>query len=175
MNHNLTREQIESIRRGYHGGAQGIELEIQKLMATGRPASESRQLVHLVINQYRKELLAKQEEEGHSEGLALFGYMVLMMTALAGFMFDLFDKQFWLPLSIILGVIGGILLSIKKPIAGIAAGVVFMFAANFTFSAYFANRSTYINLEVFLPAAGAAIPAIIVFYILSAVFYSKKQ
>ena len=175
MSYNLTREQILSIRTAYHGGAQALELEIQKLMATGRSAKDSRLIVTAVVNQYRKELMAKQEEEGAEDSLSVAAYFILMMSAIVGFVFDMFDSPFWFPFSIVLGLATGYMLAIKKPIAGIVAGLTFALLSPYTYTMYFANRTSYINIEALIPAILAAAPAVILFFLLSAAFYDKKE
>jgi hypothetical protein len=174
MNVNLSREQVMSIRRAYHSGAQALELEIQKLMATGLTAKDSRIMVTAVVNQYRKELIAKQEEESHEDTLSIAAYFILVMSTIIGFVFDLFHKPFWFPFSIILGLVAGYMLAIKKPIAGIVAGLTFTVLSPIAFNAYFANRTSYINLEVLLPAIGSALPALLLYFAISAIFYNKK-
>src|SRR5688500_15690313 len=167
----LTQDQKDHYRNSMANNNFSPQIEILKLVAEGYDIEVAKGLVIAEIKAYKKEVFDKTVARNNQSELRKFMPIVVFLVAMIGPVFGV-ESPFWYIVAIILVGTAGYFAYRDKPVAGVMAYIIAAMAFPFTYSFYFAERSTYMKIEMLIPMLMAAIPAIIVYYIISAIAYS---
>ena len=174
MNNTLTPEQKEGIRYSFTQGNFSVEAEIAKLTEYGYDEVTAKQLIAAEFREYKQALFQKAVDRNKGEErkkLVLIG--VLLISAI-GPLFSIESMLWYIIAAAGAGAMGYWGFK-EKPFAGLFGSIVAPMVFPFAYNSYFANRTSYIKIELLIPMLIAAVPAIVVYYIVAKAVYSGKE
>jgi hypothetical protein len=174
MNNILTFQHKEDMRLALSQHTFSLETFVAKLVAEGYDKTDAYRLVAAEFKEYKTELFAQKMKENESEEAKKIAYGVIFVVSVIGPVFH-FTSGLWYTLSFLIAGAAGYYGYKSKPIAGIGGAIVLSMAFPFAYHIYFAGRRTFINIELLIPMIMAAVPAFIIFLILSKGLYSDDD
>ena len=148
--------------------------EIDKLVARGYDEAEAKSILLGEIREYKQELFHQKMNQNKQGEIQNIMIGVLAMLALIGPLFGIREPM-WYILAFIGAGVGGYFAAKTKPIAGIAASVVYAIVFPLAHNMYFAGRTRFIRIEMVIPMIMAAIPAFIIYFILAKTIYANSD
>lgn len=145
-----------------------MEEHIQKLADVGIERTEAAAIIADVAKDYKAELFQKTLKKQKGEGMREGAFMAIFMVNLIGPLFDITSMAWYLAAFAVSGVAGYFGYR-SKPAAGVISALAFAGLFPFTYNFYFADRTSFIRIEMLIPIAMAAIPAAALLWILSSV------
>ncbi len=172
MNNKLSQEQIDNIKNSLLSGYTSTETEIKKLVSAGFDEEVAKKIISDVMKSLREELfeqslLKKKKEEARSVAI-----LVITMVSLIGPIFNMRSIG-WYMLAVAIVAAVAYYGFKDKPIAGIIGSITVVILFPIMYNYYFASRSSYIRIELLIPLVMAAIPALLIFLLLSKLIYPK--
>jgi hypothetical protein len=137
-------------------------------------ANAIKQWIADLTRERKRELFNKavqRDNNNEIRGVVLF--LTLMITII-GPVFDI-RSALWYIIALIAVAIAGYYGFKNKPIAGIAGTVAFGILFPLAYAQYFANKTSYIRIEMLFPVAMAAVPAFLLLFILSKTIYRGQD
>ena len=128
-------------------------------------------VLHKIAKNELFEKLVKAEKEKQHEHMAIF---VIVFFAIIGPIFNT-DSALWYLMALLGAGLAGYFGFSKKQAAGVAGGVLLVFLFPFTYNYYFSGRSRYLNIEILIPLLFAAVPAFLIFFLISRIFYNNTE
>jgi hypothetical protein len=171
----LSQSQIEEIKKSISTNTFKLETEVQKLVNTGMDASVAKDLVITAVkDNMRQQLFERSLKKEKSEDAGKIANFVVIMVSIGGPVFGITSVVWYLAAIAIAGAAGYFGYR-DKPGAGILASIVFVIAFPFSYHFYLSGRSSFIKIEMLIPLAMAIIPALVTFFGVSKLFYSKES
>lgn len=174
MNHTLTQEQKDELRRSFKQPDFSVDVAIRKLMVLGYSEATARQLIIAEIREIKKELFDKAVNSKKDEETRGIAFVAVVLVSLLGTLFDI-HSVLWHAVVVGIAGIAGYFAFKNKPIAGVLAFIAFAIVFPFTYDFYFTGRTTYIRIEMLIPMLMAIAPAAIVYYALSFTVYAHTE
>lgn len=166
---------------------------LKKLIADGEGKKDATRLVLMVLYEYEKELSEKAkmeeniiykasknelfnkivnaEKENKKQQTAI---TVIIIFAIIGPVFNT-DSALWYSLAMLVAGVAGYYGFFNKQAAGVAGAELLVMLFPFTCNYYLSGRSHYVNIELLIPLVIAAIPAFLLFFLISKIFYSNAE
>lgn len=170
----LTEAQRETVREAFQTQSVSVEQLILQLVADGHSPEDARALLIAEAKEYKKEMVAavldEQKQNERRKGM----FIVIFLIALIGPVFHIQSILWYLVAATGAGIAGYFGFK-NKPAAGIVAAVLATWIFPYAYSMYFEGRSSFIRIEMIIPMAMAAIPAIGVYYLISAIAYRDNE
>jgi hypothetical protein len=144
------------------------------LRDAGLDAAAINQWITDLTREHKRELFNKavrRDDNNEIRGVALF---ITLLISIIGPVFDI-RSPFWYIIVLFAVAIAGFYGFKDKPIAGIAGTVAFGILFPLAHAQYFANKTSYIRIEMLFPIAMAAIPAFLLLFILSKTIYRGQD
>ena len=170
----LPQQQLNEIRQDISSGTFLYETAMQKLMQSGLDEESARQLLLTVAKEHRKELFDQRLQKQNAEGVREVTYIVTFMVAALGPVFNI-KAALWYFVAMLIAAVAGYYGYKDKPAAGIIGSILVVILLPITYNYYFSGRSSYIKIEFLIPALLAIIPAAIVAYLISLLFYPERK
>ena len=171
MNSILTESQRDELRLGFTTAGFSMEDAIARLTAHGYAPEEARDMIVLEYKLYKREMFEntlKRKDKGEMRN-AMF--ILIAIIAMIGPVIGILSTTWYIVAACLCGL-GGYLAYKDKPIAGVVGGMIVPIAFIFSYSYYFADRTSYIKIEMAIPMLLAFLPAALIFFIISKLFYS---
>lgn len=170
----LTQEQKDFIRARLSNNTFDPKLEILKLIELGFDPQTAKDLVISEIKAYKKELFDTVVKQKNQDELRNIMFVLIFVIALIGPMFHI-QSPLWYIIALIGSGTAGFFGWRSKPIAGVIGAIVATIVFPFAYNAYFEGRSTIIKIEIAVPMILSAIPAVIVYFIISRIGYPNNH
>ena len=170
MENQSSAARILEIKESFLTGSLSTEELIYQLHDAGMDANAIKQWIADLTRERKRELFNKavqRDNNNEIRGVVLF--LTLMITII-GPVFDI-RSALWYIIALIAVAIAGYYGFKNKPIAGIAGTVAFGILFPLAYAQYFANKTSYIRIEMLFPVAMAAVPAFLLLFILSKTIY----
>jgi hypothetical protein len=174
MNNQLTQLQKDEMRNAMSNNTFYPKVEIIKLVAEGYEVEVAKDLVIAEIKAYKSEVFQEaiqREKESENSKLIHFGVLVI---AIIGPILKV-QSAVWYFIALIIAGVGGYFAFRHKPVAGVISAIIGTAAFPFAYNFYITGRDRIIKIEMLIPMLIAAAPAVIMFYILSAVMYNNSH
>jgi hypothetical protein len=170
----LPYQLLNEIRQDLSSGTFLYESAMQKLMQAGLDEERARNTLLSLAKEHRKELFQQKLQKQNSEGIREVTFLVIIMTAAVGPVFNV-TSTLWYIVAVSIAGIAGYFSFKSQPVAGIIGSILVVILFPFTYEYYFSGRSSYIKIEFLIPALMAVIPAAIVAVVISLIFYPKRK
>jgi hypothetical protein len=174
MNPPLPQQQLNEIRQELSSGTFLYESAMQKLIQSGLDEGSARDLLLGLAKQQRKELFDQTLKKQNAEGVREVTFMITFMVAVIGPVFEI-KSALWYFVAMLVAAVCGYYGFKNKAIAGIAGSILLVILLPLTYQYYFSGRSSYIKIELLIPALLALIPAAIVAYLISILVYPERK
>ena len=174
MENHSTAARILEIKESFLIGSLSTEELIHQLHDAGMDADAIKQWLADLTRQHKRELFNKavqRDNNNEIRGVVLF---ITLMITIIGPVFEI-RSPFWYIIALLAVGFAGYYGFKNKPIAGIAGTVSFGLLFPLAYSQYFANKTSYIRIEMLFPIAMAAIPAFLLLFILSKTIYRGQD
>lgn len=174
MPNTLSQTEKDQIRYKLTTKTFSAEAEIAKLIEKGYNEADAKSVLLEEIREFKQELFhqkMKQTKQGEVESIAIGATVMFTMI---GPLFDI-RSPLWLMIAFVGAGIGGYFAAKNKPIAGIAGGVVYGIIFPLAHNMYFEGRTRFIRIEMVIPIIMAAIPAFLLYFILSKTIYANSD
>jgi len=170
----LTAEERDVLRLSFTTAGFSMEDAIEKLKGKGLSDEEARLLIIAEYKAFKQELFDRTLKRENSHEMAKVMFVVVVLISVIGPVFGIESLLWYLVAGSLCGIAGYIAYK-DKPVAGVVAGFIFAVVFPFAYNGYFANRTSYIKIEMLIPLIMAAIPAGVAFLILAKLFYSDTD
>jgi hypothetical protein len=167
-----TQEQIEDIKYMLSRNHTTPEEEIQKLTNTGTNENHAKEIVAKIVKEIKHEQFNQRVEYEENEAKRSIGLGIIVFAAVIGPIADI-TSPIWYLVAIIIAGGSGYYGYSKKPFAGVLGGIIFVISLPFAWSMYFANRESFIRIELAIPMLMAGVPAFLGYFVAS-FFYSES-
>ncbi len=168
----MSSQETLEVRESLLSGEISIDQAIKKLTDSGIESEAARQLVSELIRQQKRVIFDQTVERKNAEELRGIAMFATMIITLIGPVFEIRSTA-WYMIAILSVAIAGYFGYKDRPIAGIAAFVCFAVVFPFSYSNYFASRESFIRIEMLIPVILAALPSLILLYLLSKAIYKR--
>ena len=174
MPNTLSQTEKDQLRYKIQTNSFVASAEIAALVEKGYDEAEAKALLLNEIREYKQELFHQKNNQNKQSELQNVMIGVLAMLALIGPLFGIREPM-WYIIAFIGAGAGGYFAAKTKPIAGIAASVVYAIVFPLAHNMYFADRTRFIRIEMVIPMIMAAIPAFIIYFILAKTIYANSD
>lgn len=174
MNRTLSQQQKDDLRQSFTQGNFSAEVAILKLVAEGYEPQEAKALIVAEFKEYKKEVFNRVVKRDNNEEARKGVTIGIMMISLIGPLFDI-TSPIWYMVAIAASGIAGYFAFKTKPIAGVLGSIIMPIVFPFVYNFYFAGRTSYIRIEMLIPIIISALPAFLVYYILSKTVYANVE
>ena len=174
MPNTLSQTEKDQIRYKLTTSTFSAEAEIARLVEKGYDEAEAKSVLLDEIRDFKQELFKQkmnQNKEGEVQNVVLGAIVMFVMI---GPIFGI-RSPLWYMIAFIGAGIGGYFAAKRKPIAGIAGSVVYAIIFPLAHNMYFADRTRFIKIEMVIPMIMAAIPAFLLYFILSKTVYANSD
>ena len=174
MPRTLSEEEKDELRLSFSQPGFSLEAAIIKLMGNGFEEATARTLITTEFREYKKNLFHKIVRKKEHEEAKNFLSIVIVMVSIIGPIFSI-KPLLWYVVAIIVAGLAGFWAYKPKPIAGLLGSIIMPVVYPFTHAAYFSGRTSYFNIEMIIPMIMAVVPAVIVYFIVSAIVYTNTK
>ena len=174
MPNTLSQTEKDQLRYKIQTNSFVASAEIAALVEKGYDEAEAKALLLNEIREYKQELFQQKLNANKQGELQNVMIGVLAMLALVGPVFGI-REPFWYIIAFVGAGVGGYFAAKTKPIAGIAASVIYAIVFPLAHNMYFADRTRFIRIEMVIPIIMAMIPAFILYFILAKTVYAKSD
>jgi hypothetical protein len=171
MNRTLSQQQKDELRQSFTQDNFSAEATINKLVAAGYEPLEAKELILSEFKKYKQELFDKIEKHKKNDEAQKVLTIGILMISMVGPVADI-TSPIWYIVAIALCGIAGYFAFKSKPIAGILGSVIMPVVLPFVYNFYFEGRTSFIKIELAIPILIAALPAFLVYYIISKTVYA---
>lgn len=148
-----------------------VEKMVKRFAEIGVDESTAKILLSKIMKEHKFNQIQKLEKQRLRTLLSL-GLMVFVVTAVS--IFD-FPQIPWSVIAIIIAGCLGYFGFSDKPFAGIIGGLTFAALYPITYNLYFVDRISYLRIELFIPLLMAAIPSLLIYYVISYFVYRNSE
>ena len=174
MNRTLTQQQKDDLQQSFTQGNFSAETAILKLIAEGYEPQEAKALIVAEYKRYKTEVFNRvMDRNNGEEARKALAFGILMVSGI-GPIFDI-TSPIWYIIVILASGIGGYFAFKTKPVAGVLGSIVMPIVFPFVYNFYFTGRTSYIRIEMLIPIAISALPAYLVYLILSKTVYANVE
>ncbi|OQP44731.1 hypothetical protein A4H97_10230 [Niastella yeongjuensis] len=170
----LTPQQKDELRQSFTQGGFSAEAAILKLVAEGYEPEEAKALIVAEFKEYKTEVFNRVVNRNNSEEARKGLTILIMMISVIGPLFDI-TSPLWYIVAIAASGITGYFAFKTKPIAGVLGSIIMPIVFPFAYNFYFSGRTSFIRIEMLIPIFIAAVPAFIIYYIISKTVYAKVE
>ena len=174
MPNTLSQTEKDQLRYRIQSNTFVSAAEIANLVEKGYNEVEAKALLLDEIREYKQELFKQKMNKNKESELQNVMIGVLAVLAMIGPVFGV-REPVWYIIAFIGAGVGGYFAAKTKPIAGIAASVVYAIVFPLAHNMYFADRTRFIRIEMVIPMIMAAIPAFIIYFILAKTIYANSD
>jgi hypothetical protein len=174
MNSALSQTEKDQIRYKLETNTFSTDEEIAKLAAKGYSDTEAKSILLNEVKEFKQELFHQKMTKTKLDELQNVMIGVIGMLTLIGPLMDI-REPIWYMLAFAGAGICGYFAAKRKPIAGIAAAVVYGIVFPLAHNMYFSGRTRFIRIELVIPMIMAAIPAFLLYFILSKTIYANSD
>lgn len=174
MNSTLSQTEKDQIRYKLETNTFSTDAEIAKLVEKGYDEASAKAILLAELKEYKQDLFHKKMNKNKQGELQNVMIGVIVMLTLIGPICDI-REPIWYMLAFAGAGICGYFAAQRKPIAGIAASVAYAIVFPLAHNMYFTGRTWFIKIEMAIPMIMAAIPAFILYFILSKTVYANSD
>lgn len=168
----LSREQKRDILTAHQKGKLSLDQEVLKLVSEGFDVTKVQGIVDKVINDHKQKIFeAKLDDEKKAEAKNVANFVIMIVPMLVGLISPESSVLFMIA-ALVCGIAGYIGYQ-DKPFAGVLGAITFSGIVPFAINIYLSGRESFINLELLIPVFISAIPALLVYWLISSVFYNN--
>ncbi|WP_276482617.1 hypothetical protein [Paraflavitalea pollutisoli] len=171
MNTTLTPKLQDELRLSFEQIAFSVEAAVAKLKLYGYEETVARELIDTEYRAFKQELFEQIEERRKMQEHQKIASIAIVMIAVIGPLFGIASMA-WYVCAAGLAAIAGYLGFQSRPIAAIAGAIAFTILFPMTHDFYFEGRTRFLRIELFMPMLFAAVPALILYFILSRTVYA---
>ena len=174
MKTTLSPDQRDELRQSFSQQGFTADGAIAKLVSQGYDETAAKQLIVAEFRSYKKDLFDKAVKHDENNEAQKFIPIVVVMVSIIGPVFEITSILWYIVAVAVAGAAGywGFKL---KPLAGLLGSIIFPIVFPFVYEFYFTGRTSYIKIEMAIPLIMAAVPALIVYYIVSKAMYSNAE
>ena len=162
------------IKEALSSGTFAYASEMQKLMDAGYDQQSAHNLLLSLAKEHRKEIFQQTLNKQNNQDVRQVTWVVIFMVAVLGPVFDI-NSGVWYMLAMLVAGVAGYYGHKDKPLVGIIGSVLFVFLFPLTYRYYFSGRSSYLRIELVIPAFLAIIPSVIAGFLISVIFYPSRK
>jgi len=174
MENQSSATRILEIKDSFLSGSITAEQLILQLKDAGLDAAAINQWITDLTREHKRELFNKAVRRDDNNEIRGVVFFITLLISIIGPVFDI-RSPFWYIIALLAVAIAGYYGFKEKPIAGIAGTVAFGILFPLAYAQYFANKTSYIRIEMLFPIAMAAIPAFLLLFILSKTIYRGQD
>lgn len=174
MNTTLTPKLQDELRLSFEQVAFSIEAAVAKLKLYGYEESTARDLIDTEYRAFKQELFERIEQRRKIQEYQKFASIAIVIISIIGPIMAI-DSMAWYVCAAGLAGIAGYFGFQTRPIAGIVGAIAFTILFPMTHAFYFEGRHRFIRIELVIPMLLAAVPALILYFILSRTVYAHTD
>ena len=174
MENHSSAARILEIKESFLTGSLSTEELIYQLHDAGMDADAIKQWLADLTRERKRELFNKAVQRDNNNEVRGVVFFVTLMISIIGPVFEI-RSALWYIIALLAVAFAGYYAYKTKPIAGIAGTVAFGILFPLAHAQYFANKTSYIRIEMLFPIAMAGIPAVLLFFILSKTVYRGQD
>jgi len=174
MENHSSAARILEIKESFLSGSLSTEELIHQLHDAGMDGNAIKQWLTDLTRERKRELFNKAVRRDDNNEIRGVVFFITLMISIIGPVFDI-RSALWYIVALLAVAIAGYFGFKEKPIAGIAGTVAFAILFPLAYAQYFANKTSYIRIEMLIPIAMAAIPAFLLLFILSKTIYRGQD
>jgi hypothetical protein len=176
MNRTLSPQRKDEIKQLLLNENFSLEAETRKLVEKGYEEDEAKRFVVAELQQFKREfkkemvgkIVKREEREEIKKGVS-FGVFMLSMI---GPLFNI-TSSVWYMFVIVGAGVAGFWGFKPKPVAGLLGCIIYPVVFPFAYNTYFSGRASYIRIEMAIPMIMAAVPALLIYFIISKTVYAN--
>jgi len=168
MDNTISQQHREAIKLSLQAGTFVLEEQLQKLADVGVEREKAMAIIGEIAKDYKTELFRKKLREHKGQEMQQGMFIVVLMVNMIGPVFDI-TSMLWYLVAFAASGIAGYFGYRSKPAAGVVAGLIFAGAFPFAYNFYFADRTSFIRIEMLIPVVMAALPAGAALFLLGAI------
>jgi hypothetical protein len=170
----LTESQRDELRLGFTTAGFSMEDAMARLTAHGYEPEEARGLIVLEYKLYKREMFERTVKKDESKEWRKVMFLFVTIISIIGPVANITSGIWYIVACGLCGFLGYLAYK-DKPIAGIIGGILVPIAFIFSYAFYFADRTSYIKIEMAIPLLLAFLPSVLVFFVISKLFYNEAQ
>ncbi len=174
MENQSSAARILEIKESFLTGSLSTEELIYQLHDAVMDANAIKQWLADLTRERKRELFNKAVQRDNNNEIRGVVFFVTLMISIIGPVFEI-RSALWYIIALLAVAFAGYYGYKTKPIAGIAGTVAFGILFPLAHAQYFANKTSYIRIEMLFPIAMAGIPAILLLFILSKTIYRGQD
>jgi hypothetical protein len=160
---------VDRIIQKIQSGDEDYDSFIAELESEGYTKEDVQQATAEIRSNNRQELFNQVRQKQKVDEYAEVALFVVMMIAILPPIFGATEMPIYFFAAIAAGIAGFFGFK-KSPIAGTISSALCVFFFKYAHHLYFANRTSFIKIEMLIPIIMAAIPTYILYLILSSIF-----
>ncbi|MDF2192152.1 hypothetical protein [Paraflavitalea sp. CAU 1676] len=176
MNNTLTPEQRDELHQLFSQRDFSFANAEARLVHHGYDEATAKQLVWAAYREHKNRIIDQIEERHHDtggQGQKIVPYVVLMISVI-GPLFGITSTAWYICVIAISALIG--FWGVKpRPVAGLLGCGIFPMVYPFVHRLYFSGRIGFMKIELLLPVFIAAIPALLVYFVLARTMYADAE
>ncbi|HUP12149.1 MAG TPA: hypothetical protein VM187_08060 [Niastella sp.] len=174
MNTALSQTEKDQLRYKLETNAFSTDEEIARLVDKGYDEAYAKDILLAELRDFKQHLFNQKMQQNKQGELQNVMIGVIAMLTLIGPVFDIIEPV-WYMVAFAGACICGYFAAKNKPIAGAAAGILYGLIFPLAHNMYFSGRTRFIRIELIIPIIIAAIPAFILYFILSKTLYANSN
>lgn len=174
MTPSLSESERDELRLSFTTAGFSMEDAMRKVMQSGYSPEEAKLLILAEYKAYKKELFDQAIKRNESSEMRNVMFVLVTIISIIGPVVRI-SSVVWYLVAIVLCGIGGYIAYKDKPVAGVLGGVVVPIAFLISYDYYFSGRTSYIKIEMAIPLIMAYLPAVIIFLLISKLFYTHNS
>lgn len=165
----MSKEQIiKELKDDVQLNGHTVEQLMEKLEKKGYDEEGMKEILENVAKSIKQDMFYEAKRQQKNKEYAEGGMVGIFLVAGIPAIFDITSTPVIICTCILAGLIGFFCFR-KGPIAGCVAGVISVILFNYTYHWYVAGRDRMIGIEILIPMVMAAVPAVIIYYVLNAI------
>ncbi|HZV68426.1 MAG TPA: hypothetical protein VFG10_02750 [Saprospiraceae bacterium] len=173
MNDQLTQDKKDQFRNDMANNNFSPQVEILKLVSEGYEVEKAKDLIVAEMKAYKKEVFEKVVKRNNQNEMSKVMLIVILLIAFIGPVASIVSFK-WYAIAVLLAGAAGYFGWKDKPAAGVVGAIIMVIAFPFAYNFYFADRESFIRIEIVIPLLIAGAPAVIAYKILAS-FYSDPD
>jgi hypothetical protein len=171
MNTTLTPRLQDELRLSFEQVAFSVEAAVAKLKLYGYEEDTARQLVDAEYRAFKQELFEQIELRRKRQEHQQIAFIAIVIVSIIGPVCGI-TAMAWYVCAAGMAGIAGYLGFQSRPIAAVLGAAAFTILFPMTHAFYFEGRHRFIRIELVIPMLFAAVPALILYFILSRTVYA---
>lgn len=164
----------EVIRKLMVDDGHKADVVISFLKRNGYSDELAKTLVYTVANEHKEAIIERSKQTDEKDDRGEVGMFVIFAIGLAGPVFGV-ESEILIFAGLAAVAITAYFAFPTKPISAVIAAIVFVFAMFYAHNWYLRGRTSYINIEMVIPMAMAAVPSIGLQKLLDMIIYPGKD